>query len=263
MPCLRIAYDGRLFSGSQRQPEVRTVENEILDFLTDAGYISSPDELEAFRMASRTDKGVSANMNLLNIIHSKGKDIRKNNLLERMNDRLRGIWITGYSDKEYKQPLEKTYHYFTGINTRDEGKLKEVCDTFSGRHDFGKFSKFDPRKETEREIRMGYLIIDGVLVLTFRGRGFLWQMCRRLSSATMSCLKGELEMGDIDGMLRGNVCRKPSPAPAENLLLFSIEGDIEFIDTRSGIDAKRDYYLSMISNANVKRAMGMDIVSNL
>ena len=45
--------------GSQRQPDLPTVESEVISALTQIGAISTIDE-SRFGFASRTDKGVSA-----------------------------------------------------------------------------------------------------------------------------------------------------------------------------------------------------------
>ena len=54
---LKIAYIGTHFHGFQRQPDVRTVEEELIYHLRKLGYI---DDLKAsrFRIAGRTDAGV-------------------------------------------------------------------------------------------------------------------------------------------------------------------------------------------------------------
>jgi len=263
MPCLRIAYDGRHFSGSQRQLDVRTVEGDIIDALKDADYMNDIDDLEVFRMASRTDKGVSARENLLNIVHKGRKDLTKNNRLKRVNSILRNVWITGISEGQYVPPLYKEYHYFTKMSDFDEDLLDRICATFSGSHNFKHFSKYDPRKETVREIEMDHVNGEGLLTLVFRGRGFLWQMCRRVASATMSCLDGNIELCEIESMLRGVSDTKVQPAPPENLVLYSIRSEIELDDIESGISSMKEHYDNEISNSLVNIAMGRDIISEM
>ena len=62
-----IAYDGREFTGSQRQPSEDTVEDECIRALKRVHAIESVKE-SRFRAASRTDTGVSA---LCNVVVSR------------------------------------------------------------------------------------------------------------------------------------------------------------------------------------------------
>lgn len=52
---LKVYYDGSNFFGSQRQPNQRTVEGELLSAFKKLGA-----KIEKFQSAGRTDKGVSA-----------------------------------------------------------------------------------------------------------------------------------------------------------------------------------------------------------
>jgi len=97
----------------------------------------------------------------------------------------------------------------------------------------------------------------------FRGRGFLWQMCRRVASATMSCLDGNIELCEIESMLRGVSDTKVQPAPPENLVLYSIKSEIELDDIESGISSMKEHYDNEISNSLVNIAMGRDIISEM
>ena len=61
---LKIAYDGTRFHGYARQPNVRTVEGEILHSLRRAKLLDDP-RAARFEGASRTDRGVSALGNVI------------------------------------------------------------------------------------------------------------------------------------------------------------------------------------------------------
>ena len=67
MRAYRVAYDGRPFHGFQRQPDVPTVSDALLDGLVSLDIIEAPDSAAASRpvppgyaAAGRTDAGVSA-----------------------------------------------------------------------------------------------------------------------------------------------------------------------------------------------------------
>ena len=64
---IKVCYEGRGFSGSQRQPALRTVEGEFLSAL-DGLKINYTD----FKAAGRTDRGVSALGNVFALTTESG-----------------------------------------------------------------------------------------------------------------------------------------------------------------------------------------------
>ncbi|HEC95197.1 MAG TPA: tRNA pseudouridine(38-40) synthase TruA, partial [Thermoplasmatales archaeon] len=56
---LKVAYDGKVFHGCARQPNLVTVEGEVIRIRQDHNMITTTQDA-MFRSASRTDKGVSA-----------------------------------------------------------------------------------------------------------------------------------------------------------------------------------------------------------
>ena len=56
---IKIWYIGSNFAGSQRQPEKRTVEGELLKALKKAHYLLEA-QTSSFKAAARTDAGVHA-----------------------------------------------------------------------------------------------------------------------------------------------------------------------------------------------------------
>ena len=60
MRAFRVAYDGRPYSGFQRQPDVPTVEDTLLDALRALGVFEGSDVPPGYAAAGRTDAGVSA-----------------------------------------------------------------------------------------------------------------------------------------------------------------------------------------------------------
>jgi len=60
MRAYRVAYDGRPYSGFQRQPDVPTVEGTVLAALGRLGVCELDAIPEGYAAAGRTDAGVSA-----------------------------------------------------------------------------------------------------------------------------------------------------------------------------------------------------------
>ncbi|HVL87649.1 MAG TPA: tRNA pseudouridine(38-40) synthase TruA, partial [Candidatus Thermoplasmatota archaeon] len=87
---LKVAYDGTKFHGSQRQPNVPTVEDALLSALARIGACQSADE-GRFQMASRTDAGVSAAGNVAAVTTAFHPD----KLADALNASLRFAWVLG------------------------------------------------------------------------------------------------------------------------------------------------------------------------
>ncbi|MHC1604536.1 MAG: pseudouridine synthase family protein [Candidatus Methanofastidiosia archaeon] len=240
MIALRIAYDGLQFSGSQRQPEKRTVEGELLRAFEEIGAFED-NELLFFRLASRTDTGVSARENIA-FFQGNMKSLKKRGNITRLNNMLHDIWVTAYATSEYKPPYEKEYLYFLANRGYDQMLVNKLCTLFSGRHDFSSFSKYNPKKDPVREISLSVDINPEYAVLHFVGKGFLWQMCRRVASAFMLCLENRISIKDLEEMLKRPVKTKIPPAPSNRLILHNIKTKIDYIPNPEGIKKMEKYF---------------------
>ncbi|AAL81042.1 tRNA pseudouridine(38-40) synthase TruA [Pyrococcus furiosus DSM 3638] len=230
---LKIAYDGTKFHGFQRQPNVRTIEGEILRALKDAGI-----EFENFKSASRTDRGVSARGNVIAL--STEDDRIKNPMV--LNSRMSDVWIWGIAEvPEDFHPRfwanTKVYRYYLpslGMNIK---KMKECSLLFLGTHDFSAFSRVDGRDTIRSIDRIEIWEKCNVVVVEIEGKSFLWEMVRRIVSALVLCSQGVLAEERIVEMLNGKFekSRKVPPAPPEGLLLWDIKYEnVEFqIDNAS------------------------------
>ncbi len=256
MIALRVAYDGTAFSGSQRQSNVKTVEGELLEALQETGIVPNDYDL-LFRMASRTDKGVSARENIL-FFECDKKTLLKHNALSRTTDRLPAIWITGYASADYLPPFKKEYRYYIDDKACSHELLEELCKLFTGEHDFSNFSKFNPDKDTTRSIFVSANCIEFGWALSFVGTGFLWQMCRRIATAFKHVINSSLTLDEVEEMLIRPQSRKLPPSPAENLLLYRIDAPFHFIDFPYAINKMKNYYKEKIRIAKLSINMGID-----
>ena len=80
---LKIGYIGTNFHGFQRQPDLRTVEEELIYHLRKLGYI---DDLKKsrFRIAGRTDAGVHSLGNVISF--QSEKEVRVNEINNSLPD---------------------------------------------------------------------------------------------------------------------------------------------------------------------------------
>ena len=83
---VKFGYDGRKFHGFARQPQLKTVEGELIKALIKEGFIEDTSKSN-FRYASRTDKGVTAISNVI----AFDTDSSKDRIIHLLNDDLDDI----------------------------------------------------------------------------------------------------------------------------------------------------------------------------
>ena len=140
---LKIAYIGTNFHGFQRQPNLRTIEGELIYTLKKLGYI---DDLKKskFQIAGRTDKGVHSLGNVISFITDKEV------LINQINHKLPyDIQILAKTPVRYgfrpRYALMRYYRYMFFEENLDISAMEELSKLFLGEHDFTNFSKRDQK----------------------------------------------------------------------------------------------------------------------
>ena len=214
---LKFAYDGTKFFGYQRQPSVPTVEGEILKVLKELG-------IDRIRSASRTDRGVSA---LGNVIQVKA-EIEPKDLIGILNSKLRYIYFHSYSQEDVnpRHAEERWYRYHLIPRDYSLERLREVAKIFEGEHDFRNFTRV--RKNTVLRInRIEVGMENGIITVDFFARNYLWNLIRRVMSAMIAYSRGE-EFGDEIFEQGGNF----GLAPPEPLILMDVRYNFSFKEMR-------------------------------
>ena len=207
---LKFAYDGTKFHGYARQPDVRTVEGEILRALDKIGarYLR-------FRSSSRTDKGVSA---LGNVI-AFDTNFRPEELCGALNSRLENIYFSGYSQVPlgfWPRYAEERWYRYHLYGRHDLDLFREIAEFFVGEHDFSSFSKMEKGRNPVRKIDRIEISGDSDFAyIDIRAQSFLWQMVRRIVGAMISVENGEREIEDVRRALEGEkiIFRIAEPEP--------------------------------------------------
>ena len=226
---LKFAYNGRNFYGYARQPNLNTVEGEIIKALISKDIIKDTKK-SLFRSASRTDKKVSALCNVISF-NSLKKSKKIFPLLSNYSED-----IIFYGIKKLKDDFNpryakyRHYRYYLKIENLDLEKIFGTLELFTGKHDFSNFARVERYKNPVRvienivcEIQKKYLIID------FFAPNFLWNQIRRIVSAAVKVGKDKIKKEDVKNALYNpdknvdfNVV-KPSP-----LILKDIFYDFKF-----------------------------------
>lgn len=217
---LKFAYLGSEFEGYARQPNRKTIENEILKVLTKYKLA------ENFHSASRTDKGVSAIGNVILL-----QTNFKGNILSFLNSKLQNIWF--YAKKEVsknfnvRKARERWYRYYLWNENLDKEKIINAKKLFIGKHNFTNFARIEHKRiKTINSIEINskgeFLVID------IKAESFLWNLVRRIVSCLKKIGKGEISEEDIVNALQLKKRYDFGLEKAENLILMSVDYGIEF-----------------------------------
>ena len=222
---LKFAYDGSKFHGSQRQPDVHTVEDEIINGLDklNASY-------ENISTVSRTDKGVHSLGNVICF----DTDFNKEEILGALNSQIQNTWILGITEvpKNFNpryQVKSKHYRYYLpNLNQEHKiKKLKQGAKLFQGKHDFQNFTKSKTNNSIRKidlikvkEKSLGNL---NFVTLDFFGKSFLWEMIRKIVTGIKNYSTRDLNYDELRMLLNGSVNRGIESSNPENLILMEIK----------------------------------------
>ncbi len=250
---VKVYYDGTAFYGSQRQPEKRTVEGELLRALSAFG------EVRNFKSAGRTDRGVSALGNVFAFDMERKPEPRAINARLSRDIRVLAIREVPADFHPRYDALHRTYRYFLYDEGFDLGAIKQACSILEGEHSFHNFTRAREKNYTRRLLRVTADRKGEVIVLTFKGESFLWEMVRRLTSAIAMVGKGELSVEALEEALHPEVERKFSAAPPEFLVLWHVAYEFEFeheeYSTAQLVAQLRERFSSLYAQAALAKAM--------
>lgn len=214
-------YRGAGFHGYQRQGTLRTVQGELLRAFSEAGLPRNP------VVAGRTDKGVSARMQVLSARVERGTDLAA--LVPRLNARLpddlrlhlarevpagfHAAWSA--TAKEYRYVLDARA-------VGDMERLREAAALVPGTRNFRVFH-FKTSAEQPRTVHAVDVLEDGPrLTLRFTGESFARHMVRLLVGGLTAVSRGDVPLDTFRAGLDAQRLFHCPTAPAEPLTLWSV-----------------------------------------
>ena len=226
---IKFAYDGRKFQGYARQPQLETVEGEVIKALIKHGFIE--DTVESFfRSASRTDKGVSALGNTI----AFNTIVYKKNILKELSNEFTNILVYGVEEVEPdfnpRYARFRHYSYYLNVKNMDVEKIVSSAAVFTGEHNFSNFARIEPFKDPVRTIdNIVFTQEKHFLVIDFYAQTFLWNQIRRIISALKKIGLDELAKEQVvEALCNPDKKVDFGLAPAEPLILKNIIYDFEF-----------------------------------
>ncbi len=226
----KFYYIGRKrFHGSQRQKELLTIEECIINALKERKYIDT-NEYFGFEVASRTDRFVSARGAAFSFLSEKKP------ILMEINSALPkdiGLWAHVEIPVDFHVRYNAISRHYKYIITNDELNLdimNKACKELEGKHDFINFSKRDSEeKKTVRDMdSVSMNLTDGYIVFDFKSRAFLRQQIRRMVKKIIELGKEELEYEDFLKLFDGSSYYSYEPLDPLGLVLWNIEYDKRF-----------------------------------
>ena len=241
---MTFAYDGSKYKGYQKQPNAKTVQEEIENAIK---KINS-DKPITIHASGRTDAGVHAynqkahfdldmpniteeklkeglNSLLPNDIYIKNIEIVDDDFHARFNAKAKE-YIYKINMDEY-DPIERNYVY--QYNKRlDVVEIERALKYLEGTHDFKSFTKADDEKEDyTRTIVQTNLIRDlknvNKITLSFLGTGFLRYQVRNMIGTLIEIGEGKRKSEEIIDILEAKDRRKAGKTAApEGLYLKDV-----------------------------------------
>ena len=223
---IKIAYQGKGLAGSQIQPDVKTVQSEILKDISKVDKNSEPD----LKMAGRTDSGVRALGNVI-AVTTKFKDPEK--FLKALNAVSLSVYYRAYAvvDGTFnpRHATERIYRYILPSEDLDISRMKECARLFVGEHDFKRFCRADERSTVVDMHSVDVSLNDSAITIEFRADHFLWNMIRRITAAIRSVGQGR-PIDDVVEALNGKDVTFGLARPDALTLTDVIYEGIEFIN---------------------------------
>ncbi|WNY29422.1 tRNA pseudouridine synthase A [Methanimicrococcus stummii] len=225
---LKIGYEGTHFSGSQIQPDKRTVEGELLKALRETEVIT---DAEAANLSSsgRTDAGVHSISQVVTFF----TDNPRMAIPRILNSKLpRDVWAWAYAEvpdgfDPRRHAIRRKYRYILNADEYDISKMREAAKLFIGEHNFSNFTKKDKKnpKSTIRKVEKLDVRSQGpVIKIDIVANAYLWNMIRKIVSALTLVGSGIRDTEWVTKMLDPeNYEEGIEPAPAYGLIFLDVQ----------------------------------------
>ncbi len=228
MHAFRIAYDGRPYHGFQRQPDVPTVSDAILDALRSLDILDTAAVPASYAAAGRTDAGVCA---LSQTVAFEGPDWLTARALSAALPSSIHAWAHASVSPSFHathDAIAREYTYYLPLppavsSSVATTRATRVCDRLEGVHDFHNLTPDDTG--TTRDLSTTVCCDEPVLVVTFRSDGFPRQFVRRGMTLLSDIITGERAVAWVDRVLDAASLSGPDgipPAPPYPLVLTDV-----------------------------------------
>ncbi len=233
----KVAYDGSIYFGSQKQPDKHTVEDELLKAFKRLNIKTK------IVFSGRTDRGVHASGQIFNaFIPKHWDDLKKlKKVLNHQLDPSVKILHISHVDENFHSRFSakrRTYRYLlttketnpfnqkyiTYEENIDVETIKKAIKEFVGVHDFKYFHKTGSDKElTKREIyEVDFYKYKDIYVIKFVANSYLRSQIRLMVGALLAISNKKLTIEELKEQLALKKHNFKTPASANGLYLAKI-----------------------------------------
>lgn len=232
----RIGYLGDGYHGSQIQPDVRTVQGELIRVFRSLKWLTGPAEEQLLVLSSRTDAGVHVRINggIVDLERELWAALSPRKMIRAVDDRLDGTiaFLTVEeveADFNPRMALHRVYRYRLEAmeywKEPDIETFRRWLSMFVGTYDARNFARLEEGKNPIRTILDAQPWMDGDRLMGFeiKGEAFLWNQVRRVANALFRLSVGDLE----ERAVKAAIERPEEPvdfgvAPAQWLVLWGV-----------------------------------------
>jgi tRNA pseudouridine38-40 synthase len=230
---LKVAYLGNDFHGFARQPDLPTIEGELINALTESRVIDEPSDA-GYSIAGRTDRGVHALGNVVAFRTESKVNVNQINDLLPVSIKILAQASVHYGFKP-RFALQRHYRYLLAKDPFEEDwdveKMREAGKVFIGTHDFSNFTKRSERNPIRTIDHLEVSNNNDILSFDVKGKSFLWNMVRKIITALINVGRGEIEIKDIVEFLNPQNKVFITPVPPEGLILMDVTYDnVKFVE---------------------------------
>ena len=231
----RIGYLGDGFHGSQIQPDVKTVQGELVRVFQSLKWIDENLTEHNLVLSSRTDAGVNVRVNggAVTIKKVLWESLGAKKMIRAIDDRLcEGISfldvIQVADDWNPRLAQYRVYRYrIEGIEFwKYPGDVfAEYCDLFTGTYDASNFARIEEGKEPMRTILSctPWIVNNRVVGFEIVGLAFLWNQVRRTANAIFKMSIGDLTIEQVKQAIeKPELTVDFGVAPPEWLVLWGV-----------------------------------------
>jgi tRNA pseudouridine38-40 synthase len=244
MRAFRVAYDGRHFYGFQRQPDVPTVEDAILEALDALDVTTGVRTLPpGYAAAGRTDAGVSA---LAQTVAFRAPDwLTPHALNGQLPDEV-WSWASADATAEFHARHDaqaREYTYYLDAEGLDAERARAALEALAGEHDFHNLTTDD--EHTRRSLETALTVDAGFLELHFTADGFPRNFVRRAAELVREVASGESALDRVERVLAAaplDGAAGVPPAPPYSLVLSAVAYDLAFTVDPAGAASTRAFF---------------------
>ncbi|MEJ6562773.1 MAG: hypothetical protein QNL85_03600 [Euryarchaeota archaeon] len=242
----RIGYLGDAYHGSQIQPDVKTVQGELVRVFQKLKWLDKDEEEHNLVLSSRTDAGVHVRVNggVVRIKRELWDVLTPRKMIRALDDRLpKDIAFLDVTevDESWNPRLaeHRVYRYrLEGIEfwNHPGDIFNEWLQIFVGTYDARNFARLEEGKNPLRTIlSCEPWVVDGRVVgFEIVGKAFLWNQVRRTAMAIHRMCIGEVSPEEVQRAIDSPETEVDfGVAPADWLILWGVHWPSMPLDTET------------------------------